>query len=74
MLPRQPLPDLNKTLDRLNSNSDVIIPVGHCVDFCRWLSVAEILLDADDFEMSKDVIEEFRVSNGPKIQDYLVEK
>ena len=44
------------------------------MDFCRWLSVAEILLDADDFEMSKDVIEEFRVSDGPKIQDYLVEK
>ena len=39
MLPRQPLPDLNKTLDRLNSNSDVIIPVGHCVFFAGgWVS------------------------------------
>ena len=40
----------------------------------RWLNVGKILLDDDDFEMTKEVVEEFRVGDGPKIQEYLIEK
>ncbi|KAI0213942.1 Carnitine O-acetyltransferase, mitochondrial, partial [Lamellibrachia satsuma] len=52
VLPRQPLPDLDSTLD-------------------KWLGVARQLVNKDEFELTEEVVEEFRHKEGPRLQAYL---
>jgi len=51
-VPRQPLPDLDASLD-------------------KWLKVSELIVSPEEFEYTKQAVEEFRVNEGPKLQAYL---
>lgn len=51
-LPKQPLPDLNRTLD-------------------RWLEVSKVFVSDSQHQQTKQVVEEFRKNEGPKLQAFL---
>lgn len=40
----------------------------------RWLSVAEMYQDKDEFERTKEYVEDFRENQGPKLQRFLQQK
>ena len=39
-----------------------------------WLKVTHQVVNEDEYEMTKDAVEEFRRNEGPKLQKYLEAK